>query len=101
MLLIKQASLCVGMRFHAILLQTMLNGKNYIVDYTDAQNGKIKGLINLLGLTDQLDGRYISLEDKTSEKFEISKNTERFCINGNLINDLRSVYCNAIKEHQK
>lgn len=55
------ASICVGMRFHSIVMQTMLNGNNYIIDYTDLQNGKIIGMMNQLKLHSFYENRYFSL----------------------------------------
>ena len=52
------AKFCVGMRFHSILLQTILNGKNFIIDYTDKDGGKIIGLIKQLNLEESFKGRY-------------------------------------------
>lgn len=51
----------IGMRFHSIVLQTMLNGNNYIVDYTDPNNGKIVSMLKQLHLTNSVIGRYFSL----------------------------------------
>ena len=39
-----QAHHCYGMRFHAVLLQTLLNGRNIILDYTNPTKCKISGL---------------------------------------------------------
>ena len=39
---------CIGMRYHSVVMQTILNGNNYILDYTDPENGKISGFINSL-----------------------------------------------------
>lgn len=56
------AKACIGMRFHSVLMQTALNGNNYIVDYTHPREGKIGGLIRQLGMTDFYAGRYYSLQ---------------------------------------
>lgn len=32
---------CVGMRYHSVVMQTILNGNNIIFDYTDEKTGKI------------------------------------------------------------
>lgn len=40
------ASACVGMRYHSVVMQTILNGNNAILNYTDPKNGKIQGFIN-------------------------------------------------------
>ncbi|CBK75302.1 Uncharacterized conserved protein [Butyrivibrio fibrisolvens 16/4] len=37
------AKACVGMRYHSIILQTILNGNNLILDYTESKIGKISG----------------------------------------------------------
>ncbi|ENR2167321.1 polysaccharide pyruvyl transferase family protein [Vibrio vulnificus] len=36
---------CVGMRFHSVVLMTILNGNNYVLDYTNPNNGKIIGFL--------------------------------------------------------
>ncbi len=55
------AKFCVGMRFHSVLLQTILNGKNFILDYTHPTSGKIIGLLDQLGIVDVYKERYFSL----------------------------------------
>lgn len=42
----RDADGCIGMRYHSILLQTVLNGNNLIIDYTDPKTGKIEGFID-------------------------------------------------------
>lgn len=37
---------CIGMRYHAVVMQTILNGNNVIIDYTDPNTGKIKGFLD-------------------------------------------------------
>ena len=56
------AQFCVGMRFHSILLQTILNGRNFILDYTHPTKGKIVGLLNQLNLFETYSKRYFSLQ---------------------------------------
>lgn len=60
---------CVGMRYHSIVLQTALNGNNYIIDYTDPNNGKIKGMLNTLNLYNRYKSRYISIFN--NDKFQL------------------------------
>lgn len=55
------ASLCIGMRFHAVLLQTILNGNNIILDYTDPKNGKIIELMRQLDMGVFYRDRYLSV----------------------------------------
>ena len=63
----RNASLCIGMRFHAILLQTILNGNNIILDYTDPRNGKIIELMRQLDMEDFYRGRYLSVSQVHSD----------------------------------
>lgn len=57
----RNASLCIGMRFHAVLLQTILNGNNIILDYTNPKNGKIIELIRQLDMGNFYRERYLSV----------------------------------------
>lgn len=36
---------CIGMRYHSVLMQTLLNGNNLILDYTEKKTGKISGFL--------------------------------------------------------
>ena len=56
----RNASLCIGMRFHAVLMQTILNGNNIILDYTDPKRGKIIELMRQLDIEDVYKDRYLS-----------------------------------------
>lgn len=38
---------CIGMRYHSIVMQTILNGNNLVFDYTDPNSGKISGFLNM------------------------------------------------------
>lgn len=40
-----EAEACIGMRYHSVLMQSLLNGNNYILDYTQPEVGKISGFI--------------------------------------------------------
>lgn len=87
--LFANAKVCIGMRFHSVVLQTVLNGKIYIVDYTDPEKGKIIGMLKQINAVNQYRERYESLfydfslkidsplesrfivSDKALEEFEI------------------------------
>ena len=56
----RNACLCIGMRFHAVLMQTILNGNNIILDYTDPKRGKIIELMRQLDIEDVYKDRYLS-----------------------------------------
>lgn len=72
----RNAGLCIGMRFHAVLMQTILNGNNIILDYTDPKKGKIIELIRQLDIEEVYKDRYLSVS-KTHNDISINpfKNT--------------------------
>ena len=77
------SSLCIGMRFHSVLLQTLLNGRNYILDYTESGSGKIINLLNQLGLKEKYEDRYVSCEN--IKHIELKKDVEKITIDDSLI----------------
>lgn len=62
----QQASLNVGMRFHSVVFQTVLSGKNIVLDYTEPQKGKIGGFLNDIGGMDFYKTRYVNLQNITN-----------------------------------
>lgn len=52
---------CVGMRFHSVLLQTLLNGRNIVLDYSEPQVGKTEGFLRQIGATEYFAGAYANL----------------------------------------
>jgi len=77
------AKLCIGMRFHSVVLQTIVNGNNYVLDYTEPKIGKISGFIGDVDNSGFYNERYTSLQDDNisidnidlaSSSFEVSKN---------------------------
>lgn len=58
------AAFNVGMRFHSVLLQTALNGKNIVLDYTEPGKGKIYGFLKMIDHTDFFnERRYVNLQE--------------------------------------
>ena len=47
--LYRNAEGCIGMRYHSVVMQTILNGNNLVFDYTDPNSGKITGFLNMSG----------------------------------------------------
>lgn len=89
------AKYCVGMRFHSILLQFILNGANYIYDYTNPQKGKIVNLLHQLNIEGKLDGRYMSLV--TGEgSIDFAKNIDALVIDNSLISQYENNYLSII-----
>ncbi|HSQ42456.1 MAG TPA: polysaccharide pyruvyl transferase family protein [Fibrobacteraceae bacterium] len=61
------SSFCVGMRFHAVLLQTLLNGNNSVIDYTPAGQGKINSFLKDIDSNGYYRQRTIGLLGGTDE----------------------------------
>ena len=53
---------CVGMRYHSVVMQTILNGNNLIINYTDPTTGKIRGFISDIDKRGFYDKRMIDIQ---------------------------------------
>lgn len=65
----RDSEICVGMRFHSVVLQTFANHNNFIIDYTQPNTGKTSGFLNELGEAQPAwqefyQKRYINLQEK-------------------------------------
>lgn len=89
---------CIGMRFHAIVLQTILNGRNYILDYTNPGTGKIIHFLKVFNLSDQYRTRYVSLMNGGYCDFDINPECERVRVDGQLLKKYRSVYTENLNQ---
>jgi polysaccharide pyruvyl transferase WcaK-like protein len=63
------AKACFGMRFHSVIFQTLLNGRNFVLDYTEPGKGKVLGFIKDVKFDMN---RYINLQNLSDSK-EINK----------------------------
>ncbi|MEY8211141.1 MAG: polysaccharide pyruvyl transferase family protein [Gammaproteobacteria bacterium] len=63
----KHAYFNIGMRFHAVVLQTIVSGKNFVLDYTEPGKGKINSFLKDIDKNEFYKNRYLSMqEDKVS-----------------------------------
>ena len=90
--LVSNAEGCIGMRYHSIVFQSFLHGNNYILDYTDFKNGKIKAFLDLVDTNNFYHNRYINMLN--DGKFDFCPNDNRFVYEDN--NYLKS--CNKYVE---
>lgn len=79
---------CIGMRYHSVVLQTILNGNNIILDYTEPNAGKTSGFINELGYPEFYKDRHIYVTQdsvdadkcvrqlKSGERFNFPKDSQ-------------------------
>ena len=92
------AKFCIGMRFHSIVLQSVLNGKNYILDYTDPKKGKIVGMLEQLHLKDNISNRYLSLHDTPLKTLDFNTDIERLHISDTFLEKWKAKYITLLKK---
>lgn len=68
-----EAEACIGMRYHSIVFQTILNGNNYIIDYTNKNYGKISGFIDSLN-TSFYKNRYMNIQENEKQLSNLLNN---------------------------
>lgn len=102
MKLYMDAKFCIGMRFHSVVFQTLLNGKNYVLDYTEPRVGKISGFLSKIDKNGFYKGRYICLQEtdfiNMDEVFNISTINNKFIYDKKEIKMNLRIYENEIRE---
>lgn len=94
--IIEESKAAIGMRYHAILFQTFLNGNNYILDYTDFKKGKIKSFLVDIDKNNFYENRYYSLSNLKKEiEFKITE--EKFEYDFNIFTQTINFYIEKIK----
>jgi polysaccharide pyruvyl transferase WcaK-like protein len=99
--LFQNSAACIGMRYHSIVFQTLVNGNNYILDYTDKENGKIISFLDDIDKELFYKDRYINLIDSDT-KFDGKKilstldKKRRFDYQKTLFGDTMSAYKNIL-----
>jgi len=94
------AELNIGMRFHSVVLQTILSGKNYIMDYTEPNIGKISGFIIDIDKVGFYKDRFISLQSEKNiniDKFSFENCDEKFVYDSDKVKLRLDTYCEQIR----
>jgi polysaccharide pyruvyl transferase WcaK-like protein len=91
------ASMCVGMRFHSVVLQTILNGNNIILDYTDPGTGKIGNFVRQIGAEECYRNRYVALQTAGNTLPELYVD-KPFAYNGKLLDEFKNNYISVMKD---
>lgn len=96
-----KASACIGMRYHSIVMQTILNGNNVIIDYTNKYNGKVISFIDEIDKDKFYENRYINIKNFDGNLDSIlstlkEKNTFKF--NSKVYEESLEFYKNKIEE---
>ena len=81
----QNANECYGMRLHSVILQTILNGNNFILDYTEPEVGKISGFLDQIDKKGFYNNRYVNLLRENNYAKIISTKKDTFIYNKNII----------------
>jgi len=90
---------CIGMRYHSILFQTYLNGNNYIIDYTDSREGKIKRFLDTIDTNHFYENRYVNILDENEifSNLNIIKTQDRYSFDESYEQSSLLLYKNVIE----
>ncbi|MEZ5022799.1 MAG: polysaccharide pyruvyl transferase family protein [Chitinophagales bacterium] len=88
------AEFCLGMRFHSVLFQTIVNQKNYVLDYTEKSVGKISGFINMVNGEAFYKNRYILLQDIANrpQQLDLETSNDVFPLDHSLIQNQLNIF---------
>lgn len=91
----------IGMRFHSVVLQTILSGKNYILDYTEPNKGKISGFISDIDNIEFYKNRFVLLQkvdDISISMLNEEKKDQKFIYDKQLVNKSLSIYIDELSK---
>lgn len=94
----QNASFCVGMRFHSVVLQTIVSGRNYVLDYTEPKKGKIFGFLADVDKNNFYTSRYLSLQEDAISTDMIENIDGQFSIEEKDVQNHLSVYVSKLQE---
>lgn len=95
------AKICIGMRYHSVIFQTIINGNNYVLDYTEKETGKIGFLMKEYDMDDFYKERYVNLLDAKLIGLVIDDNEKKFIFNEERIIKDELEYVNLLKNIKK
>lgn len=88
------AAACIGMRFHSVVLQTIVNGNNYILNYTDSNYGKIPAFVEEIGGQEFYKTRIVNLQ--SGEHGEMMLSEKAFSYNDENIQQKHAIFQRAL-----
>ncbi|MFH1728846.1 MAG: polysaccharide pyruvyl transferase family protein [Pseudomonadota bacterium] len=88
----------IGMRYHSIILQTIASGKNYILDYTQPQKGKISGFVSDIDDQNFYKDRYVNLQNDNISMKIINNEEKVFVFNSSLVERKNKIYLEKLRE---
>lgn len=91
-----ESAICVGMRFHSVVFQTLLNGRNVIWDYTDPGTGKIGAFVKQVKGENFYRNRYLNLQVNKDQKIELPETA--FVVDKQLISKYENQFVSVIND---
>lgn len=91
------ASKNVGMRFHSVVMQTLVSGNNYILDYTDPAIGKIFGFLSEIDEDGFYRSRYRNLQENTNYFIDTEDISGTFVPDLDMLSVILGVYAEKLK----
>lgn len=82
----------VGMRFHSVVFQTLVNGRNFILDYTEPQKGKISSFISDVDTDHFYKERYVALQTEKIHDSFVKDVKQSFEFEPSLLKKIMNVY---------
>lgn len=92
------AKINIGMRFHSVVLQTMLSGKNYVFDYTEPKIGKISGFLTDIDKNNFYKKRYLNLQSQKLNLNLLRNTSKSFAFNRQQIKNKFKIYTQGLLE---
>lgn len=89
---------CVGMRFHSVVFQTLVSGKNLVLDYTQPGKGKISGFLQEINGWDFYKPRYANLQLGNLSIHSLPTFEKSFELHDSKIEDTRKTYADAFRK---
>lgn len=86
----------IGMRFHSVVLQTILSGKNYVLDYTEPKKGKIYGFLQDIDPNGFYEDRYIALQQDGIDTAILQNETAKFEAESAALEERLKVYTDRL-----
>ena len=88
----------IGMRFHSVVLQTILSANNYVLDYTEPNKGKIFGFLKDIDDNEFYVNRYISLQENKANINIINNVEDKFNYSRDDVKNRLNIYIEKLKE---
>lgn len=99
--LIYNASASIGMRYHSVIFETLLNRNNMIFDYTEPNKGKITGFLNMISGQNFYSSRYINIQthtDISTLSMEQLLENNLFTYNDSIFDECENIFCGNLKK---